>query len=416
MKQSATSALDPELQRIADARHHDPFAVLGRHQHDGAALLRVFRPRARDLRVADSHIRLRQLPGSDFYEWRGSSAELPHHPIIEWVDDAGQPHAAHDPYSLPPFIGELDQHLFSEGRHWHAYRFLGGHLAEHQGIQGVAFAVWAPNARRISVIGDFNDWDGRIHPMRSRGGSGIWELFIPGLKAGCLYKFEILSVDGALLIKSDPYASCFQPRPETASVVCRRPTHEWQDAGWMTARAGFDWMHSPVSIYEVHLGSWMRTQDGDFLNYRDLADHLADYVSELGFTHVELLPICEHPLDDSWGYQVSGFFAPTSRFGQPDDFRYFVDRLHRAGIGIILDWVPGHFPRDAYFLARFDGSALYEHEDPRRGEHQDWGTLIFNYSRPEVRCFLLGSAMTWLDRYHIDGLRVDAGASMLYLD
>jgi len=409
-------SVDSDLIRIAEARHHDPFNVLGRHEHGSNALLRVFRPGAHAMRLADTEIWLKHVPGTDFFEWRGPREQMPLRPRLEWLDAHDHNHVAHDPYSFPPQVGDFDMHLFREGRHWHAYRFLGAHTRTVEQIDGVLFAVWAPNAQRVSVIGDFNNWDGRIHPMRSRGGTGIWELFVPDLKAGSLYKFEIRSHGGDLLVKSDPYGQCFQMRPHTATVVCGRPDFEWQDNDWMIGRSVFDWMHRPISIYEVHLGSWIRGEGNSFVNYRELAHRLADHVTAQGFTHVELLPVNEHPLDDSWGYQVSGFFAATSRFGTPDDFRYFVDHLHRKGIGIILDWVPGHFPRDAEFLARFDGTALYEHEDPRKGEHRDWGTLIFNYGRNEVRNFLLASAVYWLEEFHLDGLRVDAVASMLYLD
>ncbi|MBP2649159.1 MAG: 1,4-alpha-glucan branching enzyme, partial [Gemmatimonadetes bacterium] len=311
---------------------------------------------------------------------------------------------------------DFDLHLFGEGRHWHAYRFLGSHVTEVEKVSGVQFAVWAPNAERVSVVGDFNDWDGRAHPMRVRGGSGVWELFIPGIGAGGYYKYEIRDRAGNVHVKIDPYANAFQIRPDTAGLITASSGFKWGDEAWMKQRAESDMQRRPFSTYEVHLGSWQRDANGDFMNYREIAKRLVDYVKEMGFTHIELLPITEHPLDASWGYQCTGYFAPTSRFGTPDDFRFFVDHLHRQGIGVLLDWVPAHFPRDAYALARFDGSALYEHADPRMGEHKDWGTLIFNFGRNEVKNFLLSSALYWLAEFHIDGLRVDAVASMLYLD
>ncbi len=284
-------------------------------------------------------------------------------------------------------------------------------------MAGVLFAVWAPNAERVSVVGDFNRWDGRRHPMRVRPGTGIWELFIPDIGAGSFYKFEIRNRhSGEVLLKSDPYGQQFELRPNTSSIVTAQSPYQWQDAAWMERRAGADWQHAPMSVYEVHLGSWQRGIEGEFLNYRELARMLVEYVKKMGFTHIELLPITEHPFDLSWGYQATGYFAPTSRFGTPDDFRYFVDHCHQHGIGVILDWVPAHFPKDAHALARFDGTALYEHEDPRKGEHLDWSTLIFNFGRNEVKNFLLSSALYWLKEFHIDGLRVDAVASMLYLD
>ena len=405
-----------DFTRIAEARHHDPFTVLGRHETGDTAVLRVYRPGAGSMQVYGTGQALIRVPGTDFFEWRGRAQDLPLLPRLEWLDQGERAISAYDPYSFPPCIGELDMHLFGEGRHLHAYRVLGANPWQHAGIEGVLFAVWAPNAERVSVVGDFNGWDGRVHPMRSRGGSGIWEIFMPELKPGSIYKFEIRAKGGSISIKSDPYGKEFELRPSTGSRVTPPSSHRWQDHDWLTQRASFDWMHRPVSIYEVHLGSWMRDDGNKFLGYRELAEKLADYVNRHGFTHVELLPVNEHPLDDSWGYQVSGYFGPTSRFGTPDDFRYFVDHLHGKGIGVLLDWVPGHFPRDADFLARFDGTALYEHEDPRRGEHRDWGTLIFNYGRNEVRNFLQSSAVYWLEEFHIDGLRVDAVASMLYLD
>ncbi|NOR41560.1 MAG: 1,4-alpha-glucan branching protein GlgB, partial [Gammaproteobacteria bacterium] len=326
-------------------------------------------------------------------------------------------HVSYDPYCFPPQLSDYDLHLFAEGKHWHIYRILGAHKELYDGVNGARFAVWAPSAERVSVVGDFNDWDGRCHPMHVHGGSGVWEIFIPGLGIGQTYKYEIRTRHhGDIILKSDPYGQHFELRPANAPLVPANQAYQWQDAAWMEQRAESDWQHAPVSIYEVHLGSWKRDADGNFLNYRTLAAELVDYIKLTGFTHIELLPITEHPLDASWGYQTTGYFAPTSRFGEPDDFRYFVDYCHQHNIGVLLDWAPAHFPKDAHGLAEFDGSALYEHSDPRRGEHHDWGTLIYNYGRNEVKNFLLSSAIYWLEEFHIDGLRVDAVASMLYHD
>jgi len=361
---------------------------------------------------------MQRIAGTDVFEWRGAPERVTHPYRIEWQDERGQIHRDYDPYSFGPQLSDFDLHLFAEGRHWHAYRFLGAHLQEVDGIAGTRFAVWAPNAERVSVVGDFNHWDGRRHPMRVRGGTGVWELFIPELPAGTLYKFEIRNRQhGTVHLKADPYGRQFEHRPATAAVVAGDDEeYLWGDGDWLAERAARDWMHSPMSIYEVHLGSWQRDEHGGFLDYPELAHRLVDYVKDLGYTHIELLPVTEHPLDASWGYQTVGYFAPTSRFGNPDGFRYFVDHCHRNGIGVLLDWAPGHFPKDDHAIARFDGTPLYEHGDPRRGEHRDWGTLIFNYGRNEVRNFLLSSAVYWLQEFHIDGLRVDAVASMLYLD
>ncbi len=324
-----------------------------------------------------------------------------------------------DPYRYGRVITDFDLHLLGEGTHHRAFERLGAHRITHGGATGVHFAVWAPNADRVSVIGDFNGWDGRVHPMRLLVPNGIWEIFIPGLGEGEKYKFEIRTPSGGLLEKTDPFGMAFEIPPRSAAIVRDLSRYQWQDDAWMAARRDRrEWFDRPVAVYEVHLGSWARVpEDGDrFLTYRELADRLVPYVKEMGYSHIELLPVMEHPFSGSWGYQVIGFFAPTSRFGPPEDFKLFVDACHRAGIGVILDWVPGHFPKDSHGLARFDGTALYEHEDPRQGEHQDWGTLIFNYGRNEVRNFLLSNALFWLEEYHADGLRVDAVASMLYLD
>jgi 1,4-alpha-glucan branching enzyme len=417
MPVTTKTIIPPEVQRILDARHHDPFAVLGRHQLDGQTVVRALLPLAVEAWVVDaSNAPMRRLEGTDLFQWQGDS--LPDRPYrIRWSDGHGHEQVAYDPYAFPPQTPDFDIHLFNEGRHWHAYRVMGAHSHTVDEVEGVRFAVWAPGAERVSVVGDFNRWDGRVHPMRVRGGSGIWELFIPGLEPGCLYKYEIRNRDtGEILLKTDPYGQQFELRPRTAGVVPAPDRYDWGDSDWLAARHGDQWLHHPMSIYEVHLGSWKRGPEGEFLGYRALAHALVDYVKAMGFTHIELLPITEHPFDASWGYQTTGYYAPTSRFGTPDEFRYFVDHCHENGIGVLLDWAPGHFPKDRHALARFDGSALYEHEDPRKGEHREWGTLIFNYGRNEVRNFLVSSALYWVEEFHIDGLRVDAVASMLYLD
>jgi 1,4-alpha-glucan branching enzyme len=357
------------------------------------------------------------MGNTDLFAWHGPANQVPDRYRLIWLDSDGAEHVTYDPYCFPPQLSEFDLHLFGEGRHWHIYRILGAHKLQVEGIPGVRFAVWAPSAERISVVGDFNNWDGRCHPMRVRGNSGVWELFIPGLGVGQPFKYEVRTRQGDILLKTDPYAQNFELRPANASRVPAPPqSYRWQDSAWMEARHDADWQHAPISVYEVHLGSWKRDEHGNFLNYRQLATDLVNHVRHTGFTHIELLPITEHPLDASWGYQTTGYFAPTSRFGEPDDFRYFVDYCHQHRIGVLLDWAPAHFPKDAHGLANFDGTALYEHEDPRRGEHHDWGTLIYNYGRNEVRNFLISSAVYWLEEFHIDGLRVDAVASMLYHD
>ncbi|WP_291986250.1 1,4-alpha-glucan branching protein GlgB [Candidatus Accumulibacter sp. ACC007] len=403
--------------KIIEARHHDPFEVLGKHPDEGGVNVCVYIPHAVEVSILEGNRRLERIGESDFFTWRGAANDVPEHYRLIWLDDAHRQHIAHDPYSYAPQIGDLDLHLLSAGNHRHAYNILGANCREVDGVAGVLFAVWAPNAERVSVVGDFNRWDGRRHQMRVRPGSGVWEIFIPDLAPGAFYRFEIRNRhSGEVLLKSDPYGQQFEARPKTSSIVVGETQHAWQDGEWMARRATWDWQHAPMSVYEVHLGSWQRGPEGEFLNYRELAVRLVDYVTRMGFTHVELLPVTEHPFDLSWGYQATGYFAPTSRFGTPDDFRFFVDHLHAHHIGVILDWVPAHFPKDAYALARFDGTALYEHEDPRKGEHLDWSTLIFNFGRNEVRNFLVASALYWLREMHLDGLRVDAVASMLYLD
>ena len=409
--------INQALQRILDARHHDPFEVLGYHSVGKKQTIRVFRPHCREMRLGENGPEFQRVGDTDLFEWTGTDEKLPRNYRLHWVDSAGHDHSAYDPYNFGPQIPDYDMHLYGEGRHWHIHRVLGANAHEVDGIQGILFGVWAPNAERVSIIGDFNNWDGRVHSMRSRGGSGIWELFIPELPAGGCYKFEIRNRDtGDILEKADPYGKEFELRPKTAAVIHSNEAYAWQDADWLKQRREKNWLHSPSTTYEVHLGSWQRDDSGHFLNYRELAHRLVEYAVHMGFTYIELLPITEHPLDASWGYQTTGYFAPTSRFGTPDDFRYFVDHCHRHNIGVLLDWVPAHFPRDEHGLARFDGTTLYEHEDPRRGEHRDWGTLIYNFGRNEVKNFLLASALFWLEEYHLDGLRVDAVASMLYLD
>ena len=409
--------LEHELERIAQARHHDPFSVLGKHRDQDIDLVRVFMPQADEVTIAEGNVRLDRIPETDMFEWRGTPGTVPDHYHLVWNDAAQHEHIAHDPYSFPPQLTDFDLHLFSEGRHRHAYRVLGSHVHAVAEVTGILFAVWAPNAERVSVVGEFNQWDGRRHPMRVRGGSGVWELFIPDLEAGSLYKYEIRNREsGEILLKTDPYAQAFEVRPQTASIIIGPTHYDWNDQLWMEQRPSLDWQHTPMSVYEVHLGSWQRGPEGEFLSYRQLAESLVNYVKEMGFTHIELLPVTEHPYDPSWGYQATGYFAPTSRFGTADDCRFFIDVCHQKGIGVLLDWVPAHFPKDAHGLARFDGTPLYEHADPRLGEHLDWSTLIYNFGRNEVKNFLLSSAVFWLEEMHIDGLRVDAVASILYLD
>jgi 1,4-alpha-glucan branching enzyme len=412
-----SAAPGPDLQRIVQARHHDPFMVLGRHPARGGDVFRAMLPQAETVRLGEDGPELHRIAGTDLFECTLAHPEVPQHYRLYWTDKAGQPRSHIDPYTFAPQLADFDLYLFGEGRHWHIYRILGAHPVTVDGIDGILFATWAPNAERVSVVGDFNGWDGRIHSMRVRGGSGVWELFIPGLAPGLVYKFEIRNrQNGAILLKTDPYGQAFEVRPNNASIATARNGYPWRDEDWIETRKKRDWLHEPLSIYEVHLGSWRRNEEGEFLTYGELAEELVAYAKAHGFSHIELLPITEHPLDASWGYQTTGYFAPTSRFGTPDDFRYFVDYCHRNGIGVFLDWVPAHFPKDAHGLAWFDGTPLYEHEDPRLGEHRDWGTLIYNYGRNEVRNFLIGSALFWLEEFHLDGLRVDAVASMLYLD
>jgi 1,4-alpha-glucan branching enzyme len=413
---SGAQTLAPELQKIIDARHHDPFSILGKHSVAGTDIVRVFLPRAREVQLPAINATLQRIPNTDLFEWRGAADQLPSPYQLKWTDDTGNEHSRHDPYSFLSQLPDFDLHLFAEGKHWHAYRMLGAHMHTADGVDGILFSTWAPNAERVSVIGNFNHWDGRCHPMRCRGGTGVWELFIPGLSTGDLYKFEIRSRNGRIVQKTDPYGQAFEKRPKTASMVTGDTPYQWQDDTWIERRKNSDWLHAPLSIYEVHLGSWQRDEDGNFLDYKELAHRLVNHAQSLGFTHIQLLPITEHPFDGSWGYQTTGYFAPTSRFGSPHEFRYFVDYCHRHNIGVLLDWAPGHFPKDAHALAEFDGTPLYEHADPRRGEHRDWGTLIYNYGRNEVKNFLLSSALFWMQEYHIDGLRVDAVASILYLD
>ena len=409
---------DRAISALIEARQHDPFSVLGLHREGASWRLRVFRPRTKTIAVelADgSWAPLKRRPGTDAFEWSG--AEPPPRP---WRLDADGS-VYHDPYAFPPRPPADDLFLFNAGRLRQAWRTLGANPETREGVAGVCFRVWAPNAERVSVVGDFNHWDGRAHPLSTLGVSGVWELFVPQLTPGTLYRFELrLRGSGTVVMKSDPYARAFERRPATACRVTAPSAHAWNDGPWMERRArsggSGDWLAAPLSVYELHPGSWMRHPDRSFHGFRDLAQHLVPYLVEMGYTHVEFLPLMEHPLDESWGYQCTGFFAPSSRFGSGDDLRFLVDSLHQAGIGVILDWVPGHFPADEWALAHFDGTALYEHEDPKQKMHPDWGTHVFNYGRNEVRSFLLSSAAYWLSEFHVDALRVDAVASMLYLD
>jgi 1,4-alpha-glucan branching enzyme len=418
--------LDDALSAVAAGQHRDPFAVLGPHVDEtGATVIRALHPAAQsvELRLVATGalqpmIRRKKDGVFEAIVPGAGARSIPDYRLrFTFPDD--RVIELDDPYRYGRVLTDFDLHLFGEGTHQRAFEKLGAHRITVGSTVGVHFAVWAPNAARVSVVGDFNGWDGRVHAMRLLSTSGVWEMFIPELPDGEKYKFEIRTGTGALLKKTDPFGFAFEVPPQSASIVHDISRYQWRDGPWMTARAAHrEWLDEPMSIYEVHLGSWARVPEKgrSFLTYRELASRLVPYVKEMGFTHIELLPVMEHPFSGSWGYQVLGFFAPTSRFGPPEDFKYFVDACHEAGLGVILDWVPGHFPKDDHGLARFDGTALYEHADPRQGEHQDWGTLIFNYGRNEVRNFLLSNALFWLEEYHIDGLRVDAVASMLYLD
>ncbi len=411
-----------EIERVIGRDHPDPHHVLGAHPTKAGVRIRVFRPDAESIRVlldgdGDRPVKLRRSHPAGLFEGTVKGATLPLRYELEVAYPGGRSFRLRDPYAFPPVLGELDLYLVGEGRHEELYERLGAHLVEIDGVAGTAFAVWAPAARSVSVVGDFNSWDGRLHPMRVLGGSGVWELFVPGVGEGAQYKYEIRTAAGDLRLKADPVAFEAELPPGTNSIV-HRPHHTWRDAEWMETRAHTDPLRAPMSIYEVHLGSWrLNPLEGNrSLTYHELADELAAYAVDLGFTHVELLPVMAHPFSGSWGYQVTSYYAPSPRFGSPDDYRDFVDRLHEHGLGVILDWVPAHFPRDDWALARFDGTALYEHADPRRGSHPDWGTLVFNFARHEVRNFLLANALFWTREYHADGVRVDAVASMLYRD
>ena len=416
MKKTSRSTPDTRAESLMQGRLHDPFGYLGLHGEQDGFVLRTFQPYAEQvwLETADGREPLLQVHPGGLFEWRGK--QEPKRPCRLTLKTGEAERQIFDPYIFPPQISSFDLHLFNEGRLHQGYRMLGSHPVTTNGVAGVRFAVWAPNAERVSVVGEFNSWDGRVHPMSVHGGSGVWELFIPELPAGALYRYEIRNTLGHLIVKVDPYAHEFEMRPGNAARAGSGVTHHWQDRAWMEHRASLDWLHAPMNIYEIHPGSWKRHPDGRFYSYRELADHLIPYVKDMGYTHIEMLPVSEHPLDESWGYQCTGYFAASSRFGAPDDLAYFIDACHQQNIGVLLDWVPAHFPQDAFALTRFDGTALYEHEDPRLGYHHDWGTHIFNFGRNEVKSFLLSSAHYWLSELHFDGLRVDAVASMLYLD
>jgi 1,4-alpha-glucan branching enzyme len=412
---------------LLDGHYENPFELLGPHEVTtaGRAVLavRAFLPGSAQAWVVDPRHKqtqpMRQIHPAGLYEaicpiekTCGGSRYL-----LRVTDQRGTQRTMHDPYAFGPLLTDFDLHLLAEGTHWTSYQKLGAQLRSVDGIEGVNFAVWAPNANGVSVIGDFNDWNPQRHPMRKHIPSGIWELFLPGLTAGAIYKYHLRHRDQSFE-KSDPYGFAAEVPPRTASKVADLDRFAWGDREWMANRHHSNALDAPISVYEVHLGSWRRPGDDHhrWLNYRELAHQLVDYCHEMGYTHLELMPISEHPFSGSWGYQTVGYYAVTSRYGSPEDFMYFIDHCHKNGIGVIVDWVPAHFPRDAHGLRMFDGTHLYEHADPRQGEHPDWGTLIFNYGRNEVRNFLLSNALFWLDRYHIDGLRVDAVASMIYLD
>ena len=416
-----------ELKQIVDASFGDPHQILGMHEFVAddkeCIVVRAFIPQAAAVTVVDDAFSSRrydmELVHSDgFFECVIEDRKKWFRYKLDITGKSGDTWETYDAYSFMPTISDTDIYLFNQGTNYEIYNILGANPKTVDGVDGVAFGVWAPNARRVSVIGEFNSWDGRRHAMRMLQSSGIWEIFIPGLCNNDNYKFEIKTSTGAIIQKQDPYGKFAELRPSTSSLVFDINKHQWNDAGWYEELKNKDKFNVPMNIYEVHLGSWKRVEDEEnrFLTYLELADQLIPYVKEMGYTHIELLPVEEHPYDGSWGYQVTGYYAPTSRYGNPDEFMTFVDKCHQAGIGVFLDWVPAHFPKDAHGLARFDGSALYEHEDPRQGEHPEWGTLIYNFGRNEVKNFLIANALFWIEKYHIDGLRVDAVSSMLYLN
>ncbi|MEY2945822.1 MAG: hypothetical protein RL243_582, partial [Actinomycetota bacterium] len=403
------------LWRVSVGSYHDPHAVLGAHLFEGGVALRTLKPLAKTVSVLleDGSEQAMEHLENGIWQAVVAGSHIPDYRVKAAYED-GNVWETDDPYHYAPTLGELDMHLVTEGRHEELWRALGSHVVEMSGklgkSAGTRFAVWAPNAQGVRVVGDFNHWNGVGHAMRVMGSSGIWELFIPGIGAGTKYKYEILTKDGHWITKIDPLARATEVPPATASVITES-SYKWKDSSWIKARAKKNALKEPMSIYEVHAGSW---RPG--LTYRGLAEELIPYLKELNFTHVEFMPLAEHPYGPSWGYQVTGYYAPTSRLGSPDDLRYLIDQLHQAGIGVILDWVPAHFPKDEWALGRFDGVPLYEHADPRQGEHPDWGTFVFNFGRHEVRNFLMANANYWIEEFHIDGLRVDAVASMLYLD
>ena len=418
-KQPAWAATASDVDAIVTGAHRDPFSVLGLHKNAKQWIARAFVPGADLLEVrgldGKSLGELPRVHSSGFFE--GVVSATSQQPLRFHCRNGGGAWSVTDAYSFGPVLGPMDDYFIGEGNHLRLYDKLGAHPLSHEGAEGVHFALWAPNASRVSVIGDFNNWDGRRHVMRLRGSTGVWEIFVPDATVGQTYKFELLTQDGHRLpLKADPYALQSELRPSTASRVAAPPQTKWTDAAYLKNRAGGDARRKPMSTYEVHLGSWRRGADNDFLDYDALGRELVPYAKDMGFTHLELLPVSEHPFDPSWGYQPTGLFAPTSRFGDPEGFARFVNTAHAAGIGILIDWVPAHFPTDEHGLSRFDGTALYEHADPRQGFHPDWNTAIYNFGRSEVASFLLNNALFWLERYHVDGLRVDAVASMLYLD
>ena len=414
-----------QYDELIAGKNNNPKKLLGLHDYYKGQVVTAYKPHAVSVKVMSStgkNVMEMEPVGEDGFFGLYLPKKVYKNYVFETTYEDGSTVTLADPYAFEPQIGDMDIYLFAEGKHYEIYEKLGAHPMKLNGVEGTYFAVWAPNARRVSVVGDFNMWDGALHPMNMMGPSGIHELFIPGVKEGAVYKFQILTRFDELIYKADPYGNCCQFRPDNASVVVNLGKHKWKDTSWIEKRQHTkrtDSLRKPMAIYEMHLGSWKKAiedSDNGFYNYRDLAPMIADYIKEMGYTHIELMGIAEYPFDGSWGYQVTNYYAPTRRYGLPEDFMYFVDYMHKNGIYVILDWVPAHFPKDAHGLGRFDGMPLYEHPDPRRGEHPDWGTYIFDYSRNEVQNFLVANALFWLEKFHIDGLRVDAVASMLYLD